>query len=64
MLIDKYQLNNCINSEVNFQKMQIPVFMLYSKLLCKGHTIPKLEILQSFAEWSIELIEMFSRGRV
>ena len=37
VLINKSQLNNNVNSEVNFQKMRIPLFMLYSKLVWSSH---------------------------
>ena len=55
-------INNYMNSEVNFQKKHIPVLTLYSNFLHEGCTIPELGILWNFAEWSVELIEMFIGG--
>ena len=43
-----------MTSVVNFQKMWIPFFMLYSKFLCGRHINPHLALLQDFAEVRID----------
>ena len=40
--INKSQLNNDVKGKEGLQKMQIPLFMFYSKFLCGRHTNPKL----------------------
>ena len=54
LLINKSQLNNDINNKEKFQKMRIPLFMLYSKFFCGYHTNPRLATLRDFAEVWIE----------
>ena len=43
-----------MTSVVNFQKMWIPLFMLYSKFLFGRHTNPQRAMLQDFAEVRID----------
>ena len=50
VLISKSQLNNEVNSNVDFQKM------FYSKFSCSRHTNWKLAILQDFAEGSVGIV--------
>ena len=42
--------NNNVDSNVNFQKIHIPLFLFYSKFLYGRHTNLKLAILREFAE--------------
>ena len=54
VLINKSQLNNGVNSKVNFQKMRILLFMFYSQVFCGRHMNPRLAILRDFSEVCIE----------
>ena len=56
LLTNKSQLNNYVNIKANFQKMRIPLFMIYSNLSCGRRTNPKFVILTDFAERRIETI--------
>lgn len=44
LIISKSQLNNEVNSKVNFQKMHIPLLVLH-QILSVRHTNPRLAIL-------------------
>ena len=46
VLISKFQLNNDVNSKVNFRKMRVPLLCFTQKF----YTNPKLTILRDFAE--------------
>ena len=63
LLINKYQLNNRINSEVNIQKMQIPVFTFYSEFSCEACSNSKLVVLQN-CRMAYLTDEMFNGGGV
>ena len=58
ILINKSQLNHDISSEVNFQKMQIPLFMFYSTISCDRHTNSKLTILWNLGEGCIGIFDI------
>ena len=62
VLINKSQLNCNVNSKVNFQKMRVLLFMLYSKFLCGRHTNTQLAVLRDFAEVCIEFSQSSLMG--